>query len=89
MLHARKDYNRIQDPLPEFCGGIPAMEPVFLLRAKDECAPDTLLFWAEEVRKKGGDPEIIEATIRQAQRMILWQLKNGMKVPDFPRGSSI
>lgn len=31
MLHARKDYNRIQDPL----GIIPDNEPVFLLRGQD------------------------------------------------------
>ena len=32
MIHARDDYNRIQDP----AGKIPADEPVFLLRAQDE-----------------------------------------------------
>jgi hypothetical protein len=31
MLHARADYNRIQDPENK----IPANEPVFLLRAQD------------------------------------------------------
>ena len=34
MLHARTDYNRIQDP----AGLIPVDEPVFLLRAQDKIA---------------------------------------------------
>lgn len=34
MIHARDDYNRIQDP----AGKIPADEPVFLLRAQDALA---------------------------------------------------
>jgi hypothetical protein len=31
MIHARDDYNRIQDPMNK----IPLLEPVFLLRAQD------------------------------------------------------
>ena len=42
MIHARDDYNRIQDP----AGLIPADEPVFLLRGQDPAAPNTVDRWA-------------------------------------------
>lgn len=38
MLHARKDYMHIQDET----GKVGENEPVFLLRAKDQLAPDTV-----------------------------------------------
>ncbi len=42
MIHARPDYNRIQDP----DNLIPDDEPVFLLRAKDRTAPAAVDAWA-------------------------------------------
>ena len=40
MLHARDDYNKGKmDTIPE-------NEPVFLLRAQDETAAETVRFWA-------------------------------------------
>lgn len=39
MIHARKDYNRIQDPE----GKIEKDEPVFLIRAKDRLFVPTVL----------------------------------------------
>jgi hypothetical protein len=77
MLHARKDYNRIQDP----AGLIPADEPVFLLRAQDEVAARTVRYWAMALEARGGDPVIVEAARRQAQRMDAWPVK---KMPDLP-----
>jgi hypothetical protein len=77
MLHARKDYNRIQDP----AGLIPADEPVFLLRGQDEVAARTVRYWAMALEARGGDPAIIEAARRQAQRMDDWPVK---KMPDLP-----
>lgn len=47
MIHAREDYNRIQDP----AGLIPVDEPVFLLRAQDLLAPTTVRRWAELLRE--------------------------------------
>lgn len=42
MIHARPDYQRIQDP----SGKIPEDEPVFLLRAQDQTAAATVRYWA-------------------------------------------
>ena len=42
MKHARKDYDRIQDPENK----IPDDEPVFLIRGQDTTAPAVLRYWA-------------------------------------------
>jgi len=52
MKHARKDYDRIQDP----DGKIPEDEPVFIVRAQDICAGDTVRAWAALNDDIGGDP---------------------------------
>lgn len=80
MIHARKDYDHIQDTT----GKIATDEPVFLLRAKDETAPDALLAWAHALELSGGDKVAIEATRKHAELMIKWQEKNGCKQPDTP-----
>lgn len=80
MKHARSDYDRIQDP----AGLIPDDEPVFLIRAKDACAPSTVLHWAAQASLRQADPAIIEAATNQAHLMTLWQIQNGAKVPDMP-----
>lgn len=41
MIHAREDYNRIQDPK----GLIPQDEPVFLLRGQDRFTPRMLALY--------------------------------------------
>lgn len=58
MIHARNDYQRIQDPQSK----IPADEPVFLLRAQDSTAAEVVRFWVRLNRrtlaadkKKDGD----------------------------------
>jgi hypothetical protein len=81
MIHARQDYNRIQDP----AGLIPADEPVFLIRAKDKCAPATVRAWAMEARQAGADNDIVFAAFRHADLMEAWQRENGSQVPDMPR----
>lgn len=43
MIHARKDYDRIQDP----DGKIPIDEPVFLIRGQDPVGADAVMKWAE------------------------------------------
>lgn len=78
MKHARDDYNRIQDP----AGLIPADEPVFLLRAQDKHAAETLRYYAHLVRQSSDPNEkIIIATEMQAARMQEWPKH---KAPDMP-----
>ncbi len=49
MRHARKDYNRIQDPENK----IPDDEPVFLLRGQDPLAADTVRGYAQYCEDAG------------------------------------
>lgn len=79
MLHARNDYNHIQDPK----GKIAHDEPVFLLRAKDKLAPEILNKWADYLEAEGGQPEMIETVRLHADKMIDWQEDNGCKLPDM------
>jgi hypothetical protein len=71
MLHARPDYNRIQDPA--FL--IPNDEPVFLIRGQDKLGPDTVLYWAEGNEAIGGDPELTLLARRHAGLMNRWPVK--------------
>jgi hypothetical protein len=88
MLHAREDYNeRVQDNLPEDQGGIGKDEPVFLLRAKDICAPNVIRAWAGFLLGVGGDYNVIRNALDHADKMEIWQAKNGYKIPDAPCGS--
>ena len=80
MQHARKDYQRIQDP----AGLIGEDEPVFLLRAKDVVAPAAVQLWADRAEQAGASPNIVRAAREQAHRMILWQATHGSQVPDLP-----
>jgi hypothetical protein len=79
MIHARADYNRIQDPE----GKIGEDEPVFLLRAKDVCAPGAVAAWANAAERMGCSPEIVELARRWAATMTVWQDENGMKRADL------
>ncbi len=79
MIHARKDYDRIQDPLNK----IPVDEPVFMLRGQDELAPELLLRWAAKLRLRGGQPGMARIIEDHAQLMIEWQ-KKIKKLPDMP-----
>ena len=77
MLHARSDYNRIQDPENK----IPVDMPVFLLLGKDKHASKTVRFWADEVEKDGGDPEIVRIAREHADKM---DALLDHKQPDLP-----
>ena len=79
MIHAREDYNRIQDP----AGKISEDEPVFLLRAQDKSAPATLRFWAEENNRNGGDIALSELAESHADLMENWQRKHSSKPADL------
>ena len=81
MKHARKDYDRIQDP----AGKIPENEPVFLIRGQDLAAPVALRAYAMEAHRCGAEPNIIEATLRQTREMEKWQRERALKTPDMPR----
>lgn len=79
MIHAREDYNRIQDP----SGLIPDDEPVFLLRAQDATAPAVVRTWADMAEAAGADARIVLAARHQAFAMESWQAAFGSKTPDI------
>ncbi len=81
MKHARKDYNRIQDP----DGKIPENEPVFLIRGQDIAAPEALRVYAMLAHKYGASQNLIDATLKQVREIEAWQDKGNFKVPDMPR----
>jgi len=80
MIHARADYNRIQDPENK----IPAEEPVFLLRGQDQLAPQLLRDWATRLEQLGGDPLMVAIVRGHAEGMVEWQVLHGKKIPDLP-----
>lgn len=72
MIHAREDYNRIQDPAKK----IPEDEPVFLLRAQDKTAAQIVRLWAQAQRSNPkADLKIIEIAERHANLMDIWNKK--------------
>lgn len=79
MRHARPDYERFQDP----AGLIPADEPVLLIRGQDLAAPATLRSYATHARAHGAAEDIVQAVLKQADRMEDWQAQNVAKVPDL------
>ncbi|MEQ1761584.1 MAG: hypothetical protein ABL984_00430 [Pyrinomonadaceae bacterium] len=93
MKHARKDYNRIQDP----AGLIPEDEPVFLFRAQDRFAAKVLDHYASileaEVRSldeafvdsevANNLAEVAAATREQARKFRHWPNR---KTPDLDKG---
>ena len=77
MLHARDDYQRIQDP----AGKIPEDEPVFLVRAQDRTAPNTVQYWAG--LNEAVSPELAARAYQQVRRMLEWQQTHGCKAADL------
>lgn len=81
MVHAREDYNRIQDPL----GKIGEDEPVFLVRAQDRTASACVRSYAQKLLDEGGDAEIAALCFTHAMKMDAWREKHGGgKMPDLP-----
>lgn len=74
MVHARNDYNRIQDP----DGLIPNDEPVFLVRAQDCFGALTVRYWAQLAEKAGASPAIIDKALAHADLMEKWAKKVGL-----------
>ena len=75
MIHARDDYNRIQDPWAR----IPVTEPVFLLRAQDIHAAECVETWADLNDIAGGDTTMSDTARLQARLMREWHKH---KLPD-------
>jgi len=80
VIHARKDYARIQDP---FCA-IPADEPVFLIRGQDAIGALAVREWARLNLETGGSAELSAAAIEHAELMDAWPKK---KHADAPPGT--
>jgi len=78
MLHARQDYNRIQDPDNK----IPKDEPVFLLRGQDISAPSTLRHWADQNELNCGEVELSIKARKHALAMEKWQLEHHVQPAD-------
>jgi hypothetical protein len=51
-------------------------EPVFVLRANDPSAPDTIIMWANRYRMRGGRLEKFHEAIAAAQAMRDWYNKH-------------
>lgn len=79
MIHARDDYNHIQDPANK----IPADEPVFLLRAQDELACKAVAYYAS-LCEAAQAPGIAAKARAHFDAMAAWPVK---KIPDLPSGS--
>lgn len=85
MLHAREDYNRIQDP----AGLIPDNEPVFLIRGQDKAAEAAIAAWIKEARFNGASEDILKMANDQIARIRKWQAMAMNKVPDVPPGTQM
>ena len=85
MLHARKDYNRIQDPEGKFGKD----EPVFLVRAQDVLSVKAMEAWAEAAHFEGllkNDARLQEMAAmvyEHIAKTIRWQNENGCRMPDL------
>jgi hypothetical protein len=82
MLHARKDYQRIQDPLTTSpagksspARGIPKDEPVFLIRAQDPLFVPMLSHYAELAQLVGCDPRLVQSVIAHRELARLWPVR--------------
>jgi hypothetical protein len=59
--------------------GLPADEPVFVLRGQDELAPDVVEFWADIAESKGVTSSKVAQARQWAEMMREWQPR---KLPD-------
>lgn len=91
MKHARKDYDRIQDPaladpslLSPGSTPIGEEEPVFLLRAQDKYFLPMLRQYIIFLATDGdGDPKTTTLLYEHHHRAKLWQDEHGCKAPDL------
>ena len=80
MLHARLDWNQMTPE--EFYAHIPPEEPVFMVRAQDQVAADTVRTWARLNEIAGGDPELTRMAQVQAELMDQWHFHKLADLPD-------
>lgn len=80
MIHARTDYDRIQDP----AGLIGEDEPVMLFRAKDRLMHNVLAAYRDMLVQVGAEPHMVESVERHIDRVTHWQVENGTQTPDMP-----
>ena len=71
MRHARKDYDRIQDPAKL----IPEEEPVFVIRGQDVVGPFVLKVWAVANWLAGGSQKASKLVWNWAGEMKRWPQK--------------
>lgn len=79
MIHAREDYNRIQDP----SGKIPEDEPVFLIRGQDLAAFAAINSWIAAAEILGVDAAMVDRVKAHVVLIRQWQIEHGSKVPDL------
>lgn len=88
MKFSRLDYQesiidlRTENGLP---GGIPADEPVFILRARDPAGAAAIISWVFEARRRGASEKIIASAMDQGQAMQRYAVEHGgFKTPTLP-----
>ena len=79
MLHARKDYDRIQDPIDK----IPSKEPVFLLRGQDRLAIPILAEYIKLTLEYSGPSPITESLAKHLTKVRKWQDEKCCKAADM------
>ena len=91
MIHARNDYNRIQDPalhdpslLSDGSSPIAEDEPVFLVRASDQAFVATLEAWAKAHNEQSDERSMSDAVASHIELALQWQRDNRRKVADAP-----
>lgn len=82
MIHSRSDYQRIQDPENK----ILADEPVFLLRAQDETAAETVRYWIRQQKKliKRDSGNMTATTYEQRRKLIALADAHAYRMDDWP-----
>lgn len=61
---------------------IPDDEPIFVLRAQDEEAPETIIDYAKKCERAGSPQEHVNAVMEVYDTFMDWQRTHTTKVPD-------
>jgi hypothetical protein len=83
MLHAREDYNRIQDPENK----IPEDEPVFLLRGQDFATVQAMEAYADTLEIHPDCKDVVTHVREHIKKVLHWQNTVKCKLPDMPDGT--
>lgn len=83
MVHARKDYQRFQDPLNSREKGIPKDEPVFLLRAQDKLFVPILVIYRMMAKMAGCSAEMLQTISAHIELAKFYNIKHPVKTPDI------